>query len=96
MNTSSNSFKFRNPKREEIYKIQANIDPNKGYGIDEIPGRFLKDGAELLTELLYEIPNLSLSSKFPFMCRTAKVKPVYEKGKNTEPENFRAVSLLPI
>ena len=55
MNIPSNSFKFRNAKREEIYKI----DPNKAYGIDDIPGRFLKDGAELLIEPLCEIINLS-------------------------------------
>ena len=41
MNISSNSFKFRNAKREEIYKILINIDPNKAYGFDQIPKRFL-------------------------------------------------------
>ena len=52
INVPPNSFKFRSTKREEIYKILINIDPNKAYGIDEIPGRFLKDGAELLTDPL--------------------------------------------
>ena len=52
-------FKFRNAKREEIYKIIINIDPDKVYGIDEIPGRFLKDAAELLREPLCKIINLS-------------------------------------
>ena len=87
MNIPSNSFKFRNAKREEIYKILINIDTNKAYDIGKIPGRFLKEGTELLTEPLCEIINLSLSSKFPLMCKTAKVKPLYKKGKNTEPEN---------
>ena len=96
MNMLSNSFKFRNAKCEKIYKILINIHPNKGYGIDEIPGRFLKDRAELLTELLCKIINLSLSSKFPLMCMTAEVKPLYKKGKNIVPKNYRPVSLLPI
>ena len=96
MNIPSNSFKFRNAIREEIYKIPINRDPYKAYVMDEIPGRFLKDGAELLTEPLCEIVNLSLSSKFPFMCKTAKVKPLYKKGKNTESESYRPVSLLPV
>ena len=47
MNIPSNSFKFRNAKREKIYKILIDIDPNKGYGIDQIPGSFLEDGTEL-------------------------------------------------
>ena len=42
MNIPSNSFKFRNAKRN-IYKILINIGSDKAYGIDEIPGRFLKD-----------------------------------------------------
>ena len=29
------------------------------------------------------------------MCKTAKVKPLYKKVKNTEPKNYRPVSLLP-
>ena len=96
MNIPSNSSKFRNVKRKEIYKILINVDPNKAYGIDEIRGRFLQNGAELLTEPLCKIINLSLSFKFPLMCKTAKVKPLYKKGKNAESENYRPVSLLPI
>ena len=41
MNIPSNSFKFRNAKRKEIYKILINIDPNKAYGFDEVPKSFL-------------------------------------------------------
>ena len=35
------------------------MDPNNAYGIDKIPRRFLKDGAELLAEPLCKIINLS-------------------------------------
>ena len=45
-----NSFKFRNPKHGEIYKIPINIDCK-----DEIPGRFLISGAELLIEPLCRV-----------------------------------------
>ena len=30
------------------------------------------------------------------MCKTAKVKPVYKKGKDTEPTNYKPVSLMSI
>ena len=40
--------------------------------------------------------NFFLSSKFPLSCRTGRVKPVCKKSKNTEPKNYRPVSLLPI
>ena len=91
MNIPSNSFKFRNAKRKEIYKILININPNKAYGIAEIRGRFLKYGAELLTEPLCKIINLSLGSKFPFMCKTTTLKSLFKKGKDIEPENYRPV-----
>ena len=45
---------------------------------------------------MYKIINLSLSSNFPLMCKTAKVKPIYKKGKCAESKNCRSVSLLPI
>ena len=63
MNIPSNFFE----ELEEIYKILINIDPSKAYGIDKIPGRFLKDEAELLIEPLRKIINLPLSSKFPLI-----------------------------
>ena len=39
---------------------------------------------------------MSLGSKFPKGCKTAKVRPIFKKGKNTEPKNYRPVSLLPV
>ena len=56
----------------------------------------LKDGAEILAELISQIVNMSLGSKFPEDCKTAKVRPIFKKGKNTEPKNYRPVSLLPL
>ena len=94
MNIPSDSFKFRNAKCKKIYKILINIDPYKAYGTERILGMFLKDGVELLTEPLRKIINLSLSSKFPLVGKTVKVKPLYKKGKNMEPKNYRPVSLL--
>ena len=49
-----------------------------------------------MTDPLGKIINLSLSSKFPLMCKTAKKKPLYKKGKNTESKNYKPVSLLPV
>ena len=91
MNIPSNSFKFRFTKCEEIYKILINRDLNKAYSIDKIPGRFIKDGGKFLTEPQCKFINLSLPFKFLLMCKTAKVKPLYKKSKNTEPKYYRPV-----
>ena len=58
---------------EEVFKILSNVDPEKACGLDKIPCRMLKDGAEILAEPISQIVNMSLGSKFPEGCKTAKV-----------------------
>ena len=51
---------------EEVFKIIQNIDISKAAGIDNLSGKFLKDGAEVLAKPLNEICNLSITSRiFP-------------------------------
>ena len=41
--------------------------------------------------------NLSIKlSAVPNECRIAKLKPLYKKGKKTDPKNYRTISLLPV
>ena len=72
--------------REEVFKILSNVDPEKACGIDEMPCGMLKGGAEILAEPISQIVNMSLGLKFPEGCKTAKVTPIFNKGKNTEPK----------
>ena len=52
-----------------------NIEISKATGIDKLPGRFLKDGAEILSKPISEICNLSISHGiFPNVCKVAKPK----------------------
>ena len=37
---------------------------------------------------------MSLRSKFPDGCKTAKVRSIFQKWKNTEPKNYKPTSLL--
>ena len=59
---------------EEVFKILSNVDLEKACGLDKIPCRMLKDGAEILAEPISQIVNMSLGSKFPEGCKTAKVR----------------------
>ena len=92
----SDSFKLQLTNKEEVFKMLSNIDPEKACGLDEIPCRMLKDSAEILAEPKSQIVNMLLGSKFPKGCKTAKVRPIFKKGKNTEPKNYKPVSLLPV
>ena len=82
---------------EGVFKIIQNIDISKAAGIDNLSGKFLKDGAEILAKPLSEICNLSITSRaFPNACKVAKLKPIFKKGKKTDPSNYRPISLLPL
>ena len=70
---------------------------SKAAGIDDLCGRFLKDGAKVLSKPISDLCNLSITSeKFPDPCKVAKLKPLYKKGSVTEPCNYRPISLLPL
>ena len=79
---------------EEVFKIIHNIDISKAAGIDNLPGNFLKDGAEILGKSLIEICNLSFASRtFPNACKVEKLKPIFMKGKKTDPSNYFLVTI---
>ena len=92
-----------NPKKLHFQTIQSryisdllkNFDINKAARIDDLFGRFLKDGADILTMPITQICDLSIKfSCFPKDCKVAKIKPLHKKGTKTDPNNFRPISLL--
>ena len=94
---SRNSFKFSEISEEAMRKYLINLFPNKASGIDNLPGKFLKDGADVLVLPISQLCNLSISLfTFPQHCKIAKRKPQYKKGSRTEPKNFEPISLLPL
>ena len=74
-----------------------NIDSTKAAGIDNISGKFIKDGAQALVLPITQICNLSIKlSSFPKYCKVAKVIPIFKKGSKTDTKNYRPISLLPL
>ena len=55
----------------------------------------MEDGAEILAKRLSEIYDLSITST-THVCKVAKLKPIFKKGKKTDPSHFRPISLLPL
>ena len=65
--------------------------------MDNLSGKFLKDGSSVLAKPISQICNLSIKySKFPTDCKIAKLKPLFKKGSKTTPKNYRPISLLPL
>ena len=80
-----------------IEKELRGLNATKSTGLDNIPARFLKDGASILKTPITHIVNLSITtSTVPKEFKIAKVKPLYKKSKQTDVGNYRPVSILNI
>ena len=80
-----------------ILTILENAKLSKAADLDNLSGRFSKDGAKFLVKPITELCNLSITSgKFPDSCKIATLKPIYKKGSLTEASNYRPISLLPL
>ena len=79
----------------DIEKILRTTNICKAAGIDDLSGRFLKDGSRVLSKPISELcyPSIKLGS-FPDSCKIAKLKPLLKKGSRTNPSNYRPISLL--
>ena len=74
-----------------------NVKVNKAAGIENISGRFLKDGVDILTTPVTQIRNLSIKlSHSPHDCKLANLKPLFKKGSKTDFNNYQPISLFPI
>ena len=80
-----------------ILKLLKQLNPAKSAGIDNLTGKFLKEGAPVLDSPITDLVNLSISlSLFPDDCKIAKLKPLYKKEAKTKPKNYQPISLLPL
>ena len=64
------------------------MDQNKAAGLDNLSGKFLKDGTTVLAKPIYQMYNLFLKySVFPPDCKIAKLQPLFKKGSKPAPKN---------
>ena len=88
---------FQTIQTKCISDLLKNCDASKAAGVDNLSGRFLKDGEDILTITITQLCNLFIKfSHFPKDCKVAKLKPLHKKGTKTDPKIFRPISLLPI
>ena len=97
LNLEEKSFTFEPTTHAVVLKLLEDLNPSKGAGLDNIAGKFLKEGASILASPLTDLCNLSISlSSFPDECKVAKLKPLYKKETKTKPKNYRPISLYPL
>ena len=91
----TDSFNLATVSENIILNILKITNISKVVGLDNLSGRFFKDGAEVLAKPITDLCNLSITSgKFPDSCKIAKLKPIYKKVFLTEASNYRSTSLL--
>ena len=56
-------FKLKPTTEDIILKLLKNIGISKAAGIDNLPGRFLKDGVVILAKPVTKVCNLSINRK---------------------------------
>ena len=53
-------FEFKVVSDETVLKLFQDLDENRAAGLDNLSGKFLKDGATVLAKLISQICNLSI------------------------------------
>ena len=90
----NDSFALHTVDREHVLTLLKNINKTKGIGVDNLPARFLCDGAEPICDVVLFVVNRSISSNtVPNIFKTARVVPIYKKNSKFEEGNYRPVSL---
>ena len=78
-----------------VYKQILKLNPVKSTGLDDIPARFIRDGAPVLKIPITYIVNLSITTAtVPDDMKVARVKPLYKKNSSLEAGKYRPVSIL--
>ena len=73
------NFQLLETSPEKISSILKGLNPSKAASIDNLSGKFLKDGAHLLARPISQLCNLSIKlNSFPRSCKIAKVKPLFK------------------
>ena len=91
------NFTFEPTTKQIVLKLLEDINPAKATGIDNLPGRFLKDSATVIAEPITQLCNLSIKlASFLDNCKISKLKLLYKKLSNLEQKYYRPISLLPL
>ena len=79
----------------EVKGALKELKANKATGLDEIPGRLLKDGAEEIATPLTNLFNKTIQqNKILLDWKKAKVTPLFKSGNRDDPGNYRPISVL--
>ena len=81
---------------DQVVSFIQKLDSSKATGIDGLGPRIIKLAAQVLSPSIALLINKSIKTgKFPTQLTSAKVIPIFKGGTNTDPSNYRPISILP-
>ena len=90
------AFKFEDVSEDFVKNQLRGLKAGKAVGLDKIPARLLIDAADIVVRPLTDIINCSLrSGTVPLDLKSARVIPLFKKGKMDDMDNYRPISILP-
>ena len=80
-----------------VFKSTRHLKQSSTKGTDGIDGKILRLSAPFITDTITYIYNLIIEkNKFPKVFQEAKVLPLYKSGNQSEPSNYRPISILSV
>ena len=81
-------FHLSDTSEEDVFELMQNIKISKAAGIENLSGKLLKDGTEILAEHRREIPNLPVTPRtLPNACKLQRWSLFLRKRKKLDPSN---------
>ena len=95
INTYIAGFSLAKVDEEKVLTMLQKINTSKSTGLDNLPAKFLKDAAPIISKPLTHIINMSMEcGDIPCDMKSARVVPIHKKNSKTEAGNYRPVSIL--
>ena len=83
------TFIFMQVSHESVFKILKNLDISKVAGVNNLSGKFIKEGPNVLAVLITQLSNLSSNCRlFLAPTKIAKLKALFKKSSKTDQENY--------
>ena len=93
----SHSMFFTPVMASEIDEIILSLSDTKAYGLYSCPINFLKASKHVLSEHLAKLMNMSVQTgRYPAKLKISKICPIYKSEDDTDPSNYRPISLLSV
>lgn len=95
LKSPDSSFFFKPITPEEVKQEILSLPNNKSCGLYSCPTQLLKSSCNIISPVLSYIFNLSvILGVYPSKLKISKITPIYKSDDETDPSNYRPISLL--